>query len=48
LLQTGQPNQTYHLPNGVAVRIAQQSFVLHKDAGAQQPVNTWDFAVPRV
>jgi tRNA(Ile)-lysidine synthase len=48
LLQTGQPNQTYHLPYGVEVCIKQQRFVLRKDGGAQQPVNTWDFAVPRV
>lgn len=48
LLQTGQPNQTYHLPNGVEVSISQQAFVLRKNGSAQQPVNTWDLEVPRV
>jgi len=48
LLQTGQPNQTYHLPYGVEVCMRQHAFVLRKHQAALPPANTWDFVVPRV
>jgi tRNA(Ile)-lysidine synthase len=50
LLQTGQANQTYHLPYGVEVCMRKQTFVLRHDGKAtqRQPGNTWDVALARV
>lgn len=50
LLQTGQPNQTYPLPNGVEVVINKETFMLqrHERAPERQPDNTGDVAGPRV
>jgi tRNA(Ile)-lysidine synthase len=50
LLQTGQPNQTYHLPYGVEVCIKHQSFELQREGRAlgRQARNTWESVGPRV
>src|SRR5262249_12329296 len=50
LLQTGQPDQTYHLPHGVEVCIQQRTFVLRGNGHARthQPDKTWEVAAPRV
>jgi tRNA(Ile)-lysidine synthase len=50
LLQTGQPDQTYHLPHAVEVCIKHQTFVLRRN-GHARPRNsdkTWEVVVPRV
>jgi tRNA(Ile)-lysidine synthase len=50
LLQTGQPDQTYHLPHGVEVCIEHRTFVLRGNGHARtrQPDKTWEVEVPRV
>jgi len=50
LLQTGQPNQTYHLPYGVEVCIGHQTFVLRQHGNARAPSarNTWESVGSRV
>jgi tRNA(Ile)-lysidine synthase len=50
LLQTGQPNQTYHLPYGVEVCIGPHTFALRQDGKARLRTSrkTWDVDVPRV
>jgi hypothetical protein len=50
LLQTGQANQTYHLPHGVELGITHTSFRLRSDGQARprHPRNTGDGVVPRV
>jgi tRNA(Ile)-lysidine synthase len=50
LLQTGEPNQTYHLPYGVEVCIKQHTFLLRRNAGARGRTsrNTWESVGPRV
>jgi tRNA(Ile)-lysidine synthase len=50
LLQTGQPEQTYHLPHGVEVGIKHQTFVLRRNdhARPRKSDKTWESVVPRV
>ena len=50
LLQTGQPNQAYHLPYGVELCIGSESFTLRLDGRARQPEHqkTWEVDIPRV
>jgi tRNA(Ile)-lysidine synthase len=50
LLQTGQPDQTYHLPHGVEVSLKHQTFVLRRNGHARprQSNKTWEVVVPRV
>jgi tRNA(Ile)-lysidine synthase len=50
LLQTGQPDQTYHLPHAVEVCIKHQTFVLRRNDHARpRPSHkTWEVEVPRV
>jgi len=49
LLQTGQPNQTYHLPYGVELCIGSESFMLRLDGRARQKQQkNLDVRVPRV
>jgi len=50
LLQTGRPKQAYHLPYGVELCIASESFTLRLDGRARQPEHqkTWEVDIPRV
>jgi tRNA(Ile)-lysidine synthase len=50
LLQTAQPNQTYHLPYGVEVCIGPHTFALRQSGQAERRHlgKTWDADVPRV
>jgi tRNA(Ile)-lysidine synthetase-like protein len=50
LLRTGQPNQTYHLPYGVELRIGSRTFELRSDGRARrrQKQKTWEVTVSRV
>jgi len=50
LLQTGQPNQAYHLPYGVELCIVAESFSLRLNGGARrrERQKTWEVDIPRV
>jgi hypothetical protein len=50
LLQTGQPNQAYHLPYGVELCVGLESFSLRSESRARQRKRekNWDVTVPRV
>ncbi len=50
LLQTGRPDQAYHLPYGVELCLGAQSFTLRRGgrARARQLQKNWDVEVPRV
>ena len=49
LLQTGQPNQTYHLPYGVELCIGPEAFMLRLDGRARhRQKKSLDVRVPRV
>jgi hypothetical protein len=50
LLQSGVPNQTYHLPNGVELCVLSDIFMLRLHGRARprtRPIS-WDIEVPRV
>jgi tRNA(Ile)-lysidine synthase len=50
LLQTGRPNQTYHLPYGVELFLGDDTYSLRHDGRARhrQPRKSWDVVIPRV
>jgi tRNA(Ile)-lysidine synthase len=50
VLQTGQPNQAYHLPYGVELCVGLESFSLRSESRARQRKRekNWDVTVPRV
>jgi tRNA(Ile)-lysidine synthase len=46
LLQTGQPNQTYHLPHGVELKLSSDRFVVRLDGAARRRVRQLDGTPP--